>query len=85
MTDATERIPPGPALTRHWPVLHHGTVPRIELETWRFRIFGLGSRTTSCCPFISPERLAYFALFDYHHMYRWVDENQTNSYGGPPR
>ena len=41
MAGETERIPPGQVQTRHWPVLHHGTVPRIDLETWRFRIFGL--------------------------------------------
>lgn len=35
-----ERTPPGQILTRDWPVLHYGNVPRINLETWRFRIFG---------------------------------------------
>ncbi|MFZ5817582.1 MAG: sulfite oxidase-like oxidoreductase [Bacillota bacterium] len=38
---AAERTPPGQILTRDWPVLHYGTVPRISTETWRFRIFGL--------------------------------------------
>lgn len=36
-----ERTPPGQILTRDWPVLHYGNVPRVNLETWRFRIFGL--------------------------------------------
>lgn len=36
-----ERTPPGQILTRDWPVLHYGSVPRISLDTWRFRIFGL--------------------------------------------
>ncbi|MFZ5822751.1 MAG: sulfite oxidase-like oxidoreductase [Bacillota bacterium] len=36
-----ERTPPGQILTRDWPVLHYGAVPRIDLATWRFRIFGL--------------------------------------------
>ncbi len=36
-----ERTPPGQILTRDWPVLHYGTVPRVSLESWRFRIFGL--------------------------------------------
>lgn len=35
------RIPPGQIQTRDWPVLHYGNVPRIDLENWRFRIFGL--------------------------------------------
>lgn len=36
-----DRVPPGQYLTTQWPVLHAGTVPRINLETWNFRIFGL--------------------------------------------
>jgi DMSO/TMAO reductase YedYZ molybdopterin-dependent catalytic subunit len=36
-----DRVPPGQYLTEKWPVLHAGTVPRIDLETWNFRIFGL--------------------------------------------
>lgn len=36
-----ERTPPGQILTRDWPVLHYGTVPRVDIATWRFRIFGL--------------------------------------------
>src|SRR3569833_1324581 len=35
-----DRVPPGQYLTDKWPVLHAGTVPRINLETWTFRIFG---------------------------------------------
>ena len=36
-----DRVPPGQYLTEKWPVLHAGTVPRINLETWDFRISGL--------------------------------------------
>ena len=36
-----ERTPPGQYLTEEWPVLHYGSVPRINPESWRFRIFGL--------------------------------------------
>lgn len=35
------RIPPGQYLTEKWPVLHYGSVPRINKEKWNFRIFGL--------------------------------------------
>jgi DMSO/TMAO reductase YedYZ molybdopterin-dependent catalytic subunit len=35
------RIPPGQQLTVKWPVLHYGSVPRINLATWDFRIGGL--------------------------------------------
>lgn len=38
---AVERTPPGQVLTRDWPVLHHGGIPRVDLATWRLRLFGL--------------------------------------------
>jgi DMSO/TMAO reductase YedYZ molybdopterin-dependent catalytic subunit len=34
------RLPPGQYLTDKWPVLHAGTVPRTELATWDFKVFG---------------------------------------------
>ncbi len=35
------RLPPGQSLTLKWPVLHYGSVPRFDPQTWDFRIFGL--------------------------------------------
>jgi DMSO/TMAO reductase YedYZ molybdopterin-dependent catalytic subunit len=34
------RLPPGQYLTEKWPVLHAGTVPKTDLETWDFRVSG---------------------------------------------
>jgi len=34
------RLPPGQYLTEKWPVLHAGSVPRTDLATWDFRIWG---------------------------------------------
>jgi DMSO/TMAO reductase YedYZ molybdopterin-dependent catalytic subunit len=34
------RLPPGQYLTEKWPVLHAGTVPRTDLTTWDFEVFG---------------------------------------------
>ena len=34
------RLPPGQYLTEKWPVLHAGSVPRTDLATWDFRVFG---------------------------------------------
>jgi DMSO/TMAO reductase YedYZ molybdopterin-dependent catalytic subunit len=34
------RLPPGQYLTDKWPVLHAGTVPRTDLATWDFKVFG---------------------------------------------
>jgi DMSO/TMAO reductase YedYZ molybdopterin-dependent catalytic subunit len=34
------RLPPGQYLTEKWPVLHAGSVPRVDLATWDLRIWG---------------------------------------------
>ena len=34
------RLPPGQYLTVKWPVLHAGSVPRTDLATWDFKVFG---------------------------------------------
>jgi len=34
------RLPPGQYLTEKWPVLHAGNVPRTDLATWDFKVFG---------------------------------------------
>jgi len=34
------RIPPGQYLTEKFPVLHYGSVPRTDLTTWTFRVWG---------------------------------------------
>ena len=41
-----QRLPPGQVLTDKWPVLHHGSVPKVDLATWSFRVFGLVERET---------------------------------------
>jgi len=40
-TTDKERVPPGQSLTRKWPVLHYGGVPRVDLATWRLTVDGL--------------------------------------------
>lgn len=42
-----DRLPPGQIETRKWPVLHYSEVPRVDLATWRFRVFGLVEREVS--------------------------------------
>ena len=34
------RIPPGQYLTEKFPVLHYGSVPKVDLATWDFRVYG---------------------------------------------
>jgi DMSO/TMAO reductase YedYZ molybdopterin-dependent catalytic subunit len=40
-TERKDRVPPGQRLTEKWPALHHGSVPKIDINQWQFRIFGL--------------------------------------------
>ena len=41
--DAKSRTPPGQVLTQKWPVLHYGSVPKVNPRDplWRLRVFGL--------------------------------------------
>src|SRR5258706_15873939 len=34
------RLPPGQVRTEKWPVLHYGSVPRVDIATREFRVFG---------------------------------------------
>jgi DMSO/TMAO reductase YedYZ molybdopterin-dependent catalytic subunit len=34
------RLPPGQIETGKWPVLHYGRVPRTDLASWTFQVFG---------------------------------------------
>ena len=34
------RLPPGQYLTEKWPVLHTGSVPRVDLSEWDLRVWG---------------------------------------------
>ena len=41
LTDEQKRrVPPGQYLTAKWPVLHYGSVPRTDLSSWDFRVWG---------------------------------------------
>jgi DMSO/TMAO reductase YedYZ molybdopterin-dependent catalytic subunit len=36
-----ERLPPGQHAVENWPVLTYGGTPKIDLATWKLRLFGL--------------------------------------------
>jgi DMSO/TMAO reductase YedYZ molybdopterin-dependent catalytic subunit len=42
-----DRLPPGQVVTQKWPVLHYGTVPQVDLATWRFEVSGAVGRPFS--------------------------------------
>ena len=35
-----ERVPPGQYKTDKFPVLHYGSVPRVEIATWYLSVWG---------------------------------------------
>jgi DMSO/TMAO reductase YedYZ molybdopterin-dependent catalytic subunit len=37
---ARARVPPGQRVTRGWPVLHEGPIPRFDRATWRLKVTG---------------------------------------------
>ena len=41
------RLPPRQVQTQKWPVLTFGETPRLDLATWRFRLFGRVAREVS--------------------------------------
>ena len=40
-TSRDQRIPPGQFETKKWPVLHAGSTPRVDLESWSLSFAGL--------------------------------------------
>lgn len=40
-TGLAERVPPGQYLTQKFPVLTYGDTPRVDLKTWRLKVWGL--------------------------------------------
>jgi DMSO/TMAO reductase YedYZ molybdopterin-dependent catalytic subunit len=38
---AASRVPPGQRVTRGWPVLHEGPIPRFDPSAWRLTVAGL--------------------------------------------
>lgn len=44
---ARDRVPPGQRVTRGWPVLHVGGVPRFDATTWRLEVTGQVERGVS--------------------------------------
>ena len=70
-TERKVRVPPGQRVTEKWPVLHYGSVPRIEIADWRFSISGLvkQERRLDYKEFTSLPRVKVFS--DIHCVTRW--------------
>lgn len=65
------RIPPGQARTRKWPVLQYGRIPRVEPGDWRFQLDGLVERPLqfTWTEFQALPRVKVFS--DFHCVTRW--------------
>jgi DMSO/TMAO reductase YedYZ molybdopterin-dependent catalytic subunit len=66
-----ERVPPRQALTRKWPVLHAGSVPRFDPARWTFHVFGAVEKPWQCSydEFLALPRVQVMA--DMHCVTRW--------------
>lgn len=69
--ERAERIPPRQAETRKWPILHYGSIPGFNRQTWTFHIFGLVETGWQCSydEFIALPRVQVHA--DMHCVTRW--------------
>jgi DMSO/TMAO reductase YedYZ molybdopterin-dependent catalytic subunit len=65
------RLPPGQVVTDKWPVLHYGSVPKVDLARWNLRVHGLVDRpqTWSWQEFRSLPRVQ--VRCDIHCVTRW--------------
>jgi DMSO/TMAO reductase YedYZ molybdopterin-dependent catalytic subunit len=71
------RVPPGQRLTDKWPVLHHGSVPKIDVKKWSFKITGLVEKevTLTYDEFTALPRAEVFS--DIHCVTTWSRLNNT--------
>ncbi len=76
-TERKNRVPPGQRVTDKFPVLHHGSVARIDISTWTFFVSGLveQKRTFTYQEFMSLPRVKVFA--DIHCVTTWSRLNNT--------
>jgi len=69
--DRASRLPPGQHLTTGLPVLHAGTVPRVEAASWDFTVGGLVGEPL-CLDFASFRALpTREVVADIHCVTRW--------------
>lgn len=77
-----DRTPPGQVLTRKWPVLHYGHVPRVDPATWRFRIWGAVEEPLEMDWATFGAQPRREVLCDIHCVTRW--SRHDNRFAGVP-
>jgi DMSO/TMAO reductase YedYZ molybdopterin-dependent catalytic subunit len=80
-TYRSNRIPPGQKLTKKFPVLHHGSVAKVNINNWKFSITGLvnNNRDLNFEEFSSLKRVKVLA--DIHCVTTWT--KLDNHWEGP--
>jgi DMSO/TMAO reductase YedYZ molybdopterin-dependent catalytic subunit len=80
-TSRANRVPPGQKLTNKFPVLHYGSVPKIDINQWKFSITGLveTERQLNFTEFVSLKRVKVFS--DIHCVTTW--SKLDNHWEGP--
>lgn len=70
-TQRQNRIPAGQSRTKKWPVLDASGPPRIDLDTWKLRMFGMVGQPVewNWREFLALPRVKVFS--DFHCVTRW--------------
>ena len=72
-----ERVPPGQFLSKKFPVLTYGSRPKIDLESWKIRVFGLVEKEIELDwqQFTSLDSITMTA--DFHCVTQWSSLDNT--------
>ena len=72
-----DRVPPGQFLTEKFPVLTYGPEPKIDIDTWQIRVFGLVERDIT----LNWEEFSNLkwttTLADFHCVTQWSKLDNT--------
>jgi DMSO/TMAO reductase YedYZ molybdopterin-dependent catalytic subunit len=77
-----DRLPPGQISTRKWPVLHYGSIPRVDLARWRLTVSGRVERPFSLTWSELQALPRAETLCDIHCVTRW--SRLDNRFQGVP-
>ncbi|MDJ0798172.1 MAG: sulfite oxidase-like oxidoreductase [Calothrix sp. MO_167.B12] len=65
-----DRVPPGQYLAKGFPVLTYGDTPKVNMEEWEFRVWGLTqAKTFTWSDFMALPQQEFTA--DFHCVTRW--------------
>ena len=70
-------VPPGQFVSRKFPVLTYGAVPKVDLTTWRLRVFGLVKREIEL-GWEQFAKMGWTAITaDFHCVTQWTSLDNT--------